>query len=131
MPNRYIVSGPNLAAAPSPISQAVIAGDHLYLSGQLAVDATGTFRAGTARAESDLAFKNLFAAIEAAGFRREDLVFTEVACTDLQDLPELNALFAELFPEGRRPARTVHQVAALPYGGKIKVHGVAVRASKA
>ena len=39
----------------------------------------------------------------------------------------VNALFAGLFPEGRRPARTVYQAAALPYGGKIKVQGVAVR----
>src|SRR5687768_10834489 len=117
--SRYIVSGPNLAAAPSPISQAVVAGDHLYLSGQLAVDSTGTFRAGSARAESDLAFNNLFAAIEAAGFRREHVVFLEVAFTNLDDLPEVNALFTELFPEGRRPARTVYEVAALPYGAKI------------
>jgi enamine deaminase RidA (YjgF/YER057c/UK114 family) len=54
-------------------------------------------------------------------------VFIDLAFLDLADLPEVNALYAELFPEGRRPARTVYQVAALPYGGKVKVQGVAVR----
>ena len=128
MSTRYIASGPDLAAAPSPISQAVAAGNHLYVSGQLAVDANGVFRAGTARAEAELAFRNLFAAMASADFRREELVYVEVAFADLADLPEVNALFAELFPEGHRPARTVYQAAALPYGGKVKVHGVAVRA---
>jgi 2-iminobutanoate/2-iminopropanoate deaminase len=127
MPHRYVVSAPNLAAAPSPISQAVVAGDHCYVSGQLAVDSAGSFRPGSAREESELAFRNVFAALQAAGFSKGDLVYVDLAFIDLADLPPVNALFAELFPEGRRPARTVYQAAALPYGGKIKVQGVAVR----
>jgi hypothetical protein len=39
----------------------------------------------------------------------------------------VNAVDAALFPEGRRPARTVYQVAALPFGGKVKVIRVAIR----
>ena len=127
MSHRYIVSGNRLPPAPSPISQAVVAGDHCYVSGQLATDPVGTFCAGTARSEAELAFRNLFAALEAAGFRAADLVYVDLAFTDLNDLPEVNALYAELFPEGQRPARTVYQAVALPYGGKIKVQGVAVR----
>ena len=126
---RYIVSGPDLAAAPSPISQAVVAGNHLYISGQLAVDSHGTFRAGSAGAEAELAFRNLFAAVGAAGFKPDELVFVEIAFIDLGDLPAVNALFGKLFPEWMRPARTVCEVAALPYGAKVKVHGVAVRSS--
>ena len=129
MPHRYIVSGPDLPAAPSPISQAVVAGNHCYVSGQLSVDSSGAFRAGSAREEADLAFRNVFAALEAAGFDRTDIVFVDVAFTDLGDLGAVNALFAELFREGRRPARTVYQAAALPYSGKVKVQAVAVRQS--
>ena len=55
MPHRYIVSGPDLPAAPSPISQAVVAGNHCYVSGQLAVDSSGEFRAGSAREEAVIA----------------------------------------------------------------------------
>ena len=127
MAHRYVSSAPDLLAAPSPISQAVVAGNHCYVSGQLSVDSTGTFRPGTAREEATQAFANVFAALRAAGFSREDIVYVDVAFIDLADLPEVNALFGELFPEGRRPARTVYQAAALPYSGRVKIQAIAVR----
>lgn len=127
MPHHFIASGPALPPAPSPISQAVVAGTHCYISGQLAVDPAGVFRPGTAREEAALAFGNVFAAAEAAGFGRHEIVFIDLAFIDLGDLAGVNALYAELFPEGRRPARTVYQAAALPYGGRVKVQAVAVR----
>lgn len=129
MPHRYIESGPALPAAPSPISQAVVAGTHCYVSGQLAVDADGVFRAGSARDEAALAFRNVFAAAEASGFGRHEIVYVDIAFIDLADVAEVNALWAELFPEGRRPARTIYQAAALPYGGRVKVQAVLVRES--
>lgn len=127
MPHRYVSSAPDLPAAPSPISQAVVAGNHCYVSGQLSVDSTGTFRPGTAREEATQSFANVFAALRAAGFSRDDIVYVDVAFIDLADLAEVNALFGELFHEGRRPARTVYQAAALPYSGRVKVQVVAVR----
>ena len=123
---RYLRSAPGLPAPPAPISQAVVAGVHCYVSGQLAVDARGVFRSGSARSEATRAFRNLFTALHASGFGKHELVFVEIVFTDLADLPAVNALFAKLFPRGRRPARTVSQAAALPYGAKIKVHGVAI-----
>ena len=129
MAHRYIVSAPGLPSAPSPISQAVVAGNHCYVSGQLAVDSSGVFRAGLAREEAELAFRNVFAALEAAGFAKDDIVYVDLAFIDLADLRQVNDLFGELFPEGRRPARTVYQAAALPYGGKVKVQVVAIRQS--
>lgn len=107
----------------------MVAGTHCYVSGQLAVDASGVFRPGTTRSEAELAFRNVFAAIEAAGFSRSDIVYVDVAFIDLADVADVNALFAELFPEDRRPARTIYEVAALPYGGRVKVQAVAVRES--
>ncbi len=127
MPHRFIRSGPGLPPAPSPISQAVVAGSHCYVSGQLAVDPTGVFRPGTAREEAELAFRNVFAALGAAGFTREELVYLDLAFVDLADVAAVNELYAELFPEDRRPARTIYQAAALPYGGRVKVQAVAVR----
>lgn len=129
MPHRYIRNAPDLATPPSPISQAVVAGNHLYISGQLAVDATGSFRAGTAAEEAALAFRNVFAAARAAGFEPADIVYVDVAFLDLADVAAVNALFETLFHERRRPARTIYQAAALPYGGKVKIQAVAVRQS--
>ena len=127
MAHRYGVSAPDLPPAPSPISQAVVAGNHCYVSGQLAVDSTGSFRPGTAREEATVALANVFAALNAAGFSKDDIVYIDVAFLDLDDLTQVNSLFAELFPEGRRPARTVYQAAALPYSGRVKVQAIAVR----
>ena len=127
MPHRFIKSGPGLPPAPSPISQAVVAGTHCYVSGQLAVDSTGVFRPGNAREEAELAFRNVFAALDAAGFSRDELVYIDLAFVDLADVPVVNELYAELFPEDRRPARTIYQAAGLPYGGRVKVQAVAVR----
>ena len=129
MSHRHITSGPGLPPSQSPISHAVVAGDHCYLSGQLSTDPSGRFQAGSARGEAAVAFNNLFAALQAAGFSRDDLVYVDVAFLDLSYLPEVNELFAELFAEGRRPARTVYQAAALTFGGRVKVQGVAVRQS--
>lgn len=131
MPHRHIVAGPALPAAPSPISQAVVAGTHCYISGQLAVDEAGVFRPGTTREEAERAFRNVFAAAAAAGFAREEIAYVDLAFIDLADLPDVNALWATLFPADRSPARTVCQVAALPYGGRVKVQAIAVRAEEA
>jgi 2-iminobutanoate/2-iminopropanoate deaminase len=65
--------------------------------------------------------------VRAAGFTPSDITFIDIALTDLGELPEVNAVFAAFFPVDRRPARTVYQAAALPYGGRVKVMGTAIR----
>ncbi|MEO8808280.1 MAG: RidA family protein [Burkholderiaceae bacterium] len=98
-----------------------------YLSGQLSTSADGEYLPGTALEEAQRAFANLFNAVRAAGFAIEDMTFIDIAFADLSDLPQVNHLCATLFPEGRRPARTIYQAAALPYGGRVKIMGVAIR----
>lgn len=124
---RFIDSGPGLPAWSSPISHAVVVDNFCYLSGQLSIAADGSYVPGTAREEAQRAFANLFAALHAAQFAAGELVFVDIAFVDLADAPEVNALYAELFPAGRRPARTMYQAAALPFGGRVKVMGVAIR----
>jgi 2-iminobutanoate/2-iminopropanoate deaminase len=75
------------------------------------------------------AFRNVFAAAAVAGFAIEEIVYVDIAFIDLVDVSEVNALYEELFLEGRRPARTIYQAAALPYGGRVKVQAVAVRST--
>lgn len=127
MTRRFITSVPGVADPPSPISHAVVVGAHCYVSGQLSVAADGTFVAGTAADEARRAFANVAAVLKAAGFGLADIVYVDIAFVDLADVPAVNALYASLFPEGRRPARTIYQAAALPFGGRVKVQAVAVR----
>ena len=124
---KYVTEGDGLPQSASPISHAVVVDNICYLSGQLSVSAAGEYMPGTALEEAQRAFDNLFCAMRAAGFAIEDVTFIDIAFADLADLPKVNQLFAKLFPEGRRPARTIYQAAALPYGGRVKVMGVAIR----
>lgn len=126
---QFITDGENLPAWPAPISHAVVVGDTCYLSGQLAIDRDGDYVPGTGQEEARRAFQNVSDVLEAAGFTLQDMVFVDIAFIDLADLPQVNALFAELFPAGCRPARTVYQAARLPYDARIKVAGTAVRSA--
>jgi reactive intermediate/imine deaminase len=124
---KYIVEGIDLPILTAPISHAVVANGTCYVSGQLSVDQEGKYIAASVAEEAERSFKNVFAVLRAAQFEPEDLVFIDIAFSDLRDLPIVNNVVAAFFPAGRRPARTIYQAAALPYGAKIKVMGVAIR----
>lgn len=124
---KYITQGEGLPNWSNPISHAVVVNNMCFVSGQLAVNANGKYVPGTIEEEGKLAFANFYAAIKNAGFAKEDIVFIDIAFENLQDLPPINELYMELFPEGKRPARTIYQAAALPFGGKIKITGTAVK----
>ena len=124
---RFITRGPGLPAWSNPISHAVVVGKTCYVSGQLSVDEAGEYVAGSCKEEAERAFANFFAALRAGGFSKDEVVFVDIAFADLGELGEVNDLFIFLFPEGRRPARTIYEAAALPFGGKVKVTGTAVK----
>lgn len=126
MNRRYIVDVEGVPPSPSPISNAVVVGNQCWISGQLSVG-PGGFIPGTALEEAERAFALVFRIAAAAGFDAEDIVYVDIAFADLEDVPEVNALFRELFPEGRRPARTIYQAAKLPFDGRVKVQAVAAR----
>ena len=127
MSKRYIVEVSGVPPSPSPISNAVVAGNQCWISGQLSVGDDGSDVPGSAREEAARAFAHIFRIAESAGFGRSDIVYVDLAFIDLADVKEVNSLYAELFPEGQRPARTVYQAAKLPFGGRIKVQAVAAR----
>ncbi|MEO6917500.1 MAG: RidA family protein [Collimonas sp.] len=127
---QFITEGENLPAWAAPISHAVVVDNTCYLSGQLAIGRDGNYVPGTAQEEARHAFQNVAHVLEASGFTLQDMVFVDIAFIDLADLPQVNALFAELFPAGCRPARTIYQAGRLPYDALIKVGGTAVRTAR-
>jgi len=126
-PKKYIIGGENLPKWDSPICHAVVVNNMCFVSGQLAVNSKGAYIIGTVLEEAHLAFSNFFSVLTQSGFERSEVVFIDIAFDDLKDLPLVNQLFSELFPEGQRPARTIYQAEALPFGGKIKITGTAVK----
>ncbi len=124
---RYITKGEGLPNWSNPISHAVVVNNMCFVSGQLSVNNEGEYVPGTILEEGNKAFSNFFAVLRSAKFDKDDVVFIDIAFNDLNDLPEINKLYMELFPENARPARTIYQAEALPFGGKIKITGTAVK----
>ncbi|MCY1512357.1 putative aminoacrylate peracid reductase RutC [compost metagenome] len=127
MTKRYIVDVDGVPSSPSPISNAVVVGNQCWISGQLSIGDDGAYVPGSTIEEARRAFAHVFRIAEAAGFSATDIVYVDLAFIDLADVKAVNGLYAELFPEGQRPARTIYQAAALPFGGRIKVQAVAAR----
>jgi 2-iminobutanoate/2-iminopropanoate deaminase len=125
----FISTGPGLPRWANPTSHAVVVNDTCYVSGQLSVNEAGAYVAGSAEEEARRAFANVLAALSAAGFSIGEIVYVDIAFADLSDQAGVDRVYAELFPAGRRPARTIYQAAALPFGGKVKVVATAVRES--
>lgn len=108
-------------AAIGPYSQAIQAGNTLYLSGQLGLDpATGKLAEGGVGAQSRQALANVGAILAAAGFGLEDVVQVQVLLTDINDFGAVNAVYEEFF-KPPYPARAAYAVAALPAGGSVEI----------
>ncbi len=116
-------------AAPAAIgtySQAVRAGDTVYLSGQIPlVPGSGQLVAGDMRAQIRRVFDNLRAVAAAAGGGLNDVVKLNVFLTDLAHFPLVNEVMAGYFSQPY-PARAAVGVAALPKGAAVEMDAVLV-----
>lgn len=124
---RYITKGEGLPEWSNPISHAVVVNNMCFISGQLSINKKGEYISGGVLEEGKRAFNNFFSALKNANFKKEDIVFIDIAFLNLADLPIINELYMSLFAENKRPARTIYEAAKLPFGGKIKITGTAVK----
>jgi reactive intermediate/imine deaminase len=107
-------------------SQAVQAGETVYLSGQIPLDpATMELVGGDVRAQIARVFENLKAVAEAAGGSLADVVKLTVYLTDLAHFPLVNEVMAQYFREPY-PARAAVGVAALPRGAAVEMDAIMV-----
>jgi reactive intermediate/imine deaminase len=113
-------------AAIGPYSQAIRAGDTVYLSGQIPLDpATMELVKGDIRAQVRQVFDNLAAVAEAAGGSLANAVRLTVYLTDLANFSLVNEIMAEYCREPY-PARAAIGVAQLPRGAQVEVDGILV-----
>lgn len=116
----------NAPAAIGPYSQAIRAGDTVYVSGQIPLDPeSGEVIEGDFTALTERVFDNLAAVVEAAGGTMDDIVKLNIFLTDLSHFATVNELMAERFSEPY-PARAAMQVAALPKGVPVEMDAVMV-----
>lgn len=124
--SKQIVSTPNAPAAIGPYSQAVRAGNTVYLSGQIPLDpASGALVTGGFDAQVRRSFENLSAVAGAAGGSLADCVKLTLFLTDLERFPVANEIMQEFFA-APFPARSTVGVASLPKGALFEVEAVMV-----
>ena len=125
MPRQPIHSD-HAPAAIGPYSQAVRAGNTVYLSGQTPLDpATGMPVGGDIALQARRALDNLKAVCEAAGGSFDDVVRIGLYLTDLGNFAAVNAVMAEYF-SAPYPARSTIEVAGLPKGADFEIDAVMV-----
>ena len=122
---KQVIQSPDAPAAIGPYSQAILAGNTLYMSGQIPLDpATGKLVEGI-DAQAHQVFKNLRAVAAAAGASLDDMVKLSILLFDLADFAKVNEIMAGYF-KAPYPARATYQVAGLPRGARIEVEGILV-----
>ena len=109
----------------APYSQAIKAGDFVFVSGQLALRPDHAEIVGeTIQEQTEQVFANLRAILEAAGSSLERLVKTTVYLTDLGEFAGMNEVYARHVGE-RPPARATIEISALPSGAKVEIEAIA------
>jgi reactive intermediate/imine deaminase len=125
---RQAIHSDSAPQAIGPYSQAVRAGNTLYLSGQAPLDpATGALVTGDIAAQATRVFDNLQAVLTAGGATFDDVVRVAIYMTDLGNFGAVNAVMAKYFREPY-PARSTIGVAALPKGAAVEIDMIAVTA---
>jgi len=112
-------------AAIGPYSQAVKAGQLLFVSGQLGSDPASGELASGIEAQTRRAIENLGAILEAAGLSLSDVVRTGIFLADLAGFQKVNAIYAEYFTSSF-PARSTVEVSRLPRDAEVEIEAVAL-----
>ena len=118
------VSTKDAPAAVGPYSQAVIAGDFVFLSGQIPIDPeTGNLIEGNIKEKIHRIFKNIIAVAKAADADLTNIVKMTVFLKDMNDFAEVNEVYSQYFANNL-PARSAVQVAALPLNASIEIEAI-------
>ena len=109
----------------APYSQGIMAGDLVFVSGQLGIDpAQGQVVEGGIVPQTEQVMQNLTAILAEAGCALDDVVMTSIYLIDLQDFQAMNEVYSRHLTEPF-PARATVQIAALPSGARIEIAVVA------
>jgi 2-iminobutanoate/2-iminopropanoate deaminase len=123
---RQAISSPEAPKAIGPYSQAIRAGNLLFLSGQIPLDpSTGAVVDGDITAQTERVFQNITGVLKAAGASFATVVRTTVFLADMNDFAAMNAVYGR-FVVDPPPARSTVQVARLPKDVRVEIDVIAV-----
>ena len=121
----------NTKKAPAPIgpyNQAILAGNTLYISGQIAINSeTGELVQDSIVLETKQVIKNLDAILAEAGFQLNDVVKTSIFLSNMDYFATVNEIYAEYFSNETAPARETVAVSTLPKNVNVEISAIAVK----
>lgn len=125
---KTIINTPNAPAPIGPYNQAVLIGNTLYTSGQIALDPkTMQLVMDTIEAETKQVMENLKAVLAAADMTFEHVIKTSIFISDMHNFAKINAVYATYFNEDTAPARETVEVANLPKFVNVEISMIAVK----
>ena len=124
---KQVIQTNNAPQAIGPYSQAIMAGDTLYVSGQIPViPATGVIVSDKVEEQARQVMENVKAVVEAAGLTLDHVVKTNLFIKNMDDFAKINAVYSEYFKENC-PARACVEVARLPKDVLLEMDAIAVK----
>ncbi|MDR3678927.1 MAG: RidA family protein [Flavipsychrobacter sp.] len=123
---KKIIRTNNAPAPIGPYNQAVMAGNFLFVSGQIAIDpATGNLITGDIQVETRLVMENISAILSEAGLGFSNIVKTTIFLMDMGQFAQVNEIYGTYFATDA-PARETVQVSGLPKGVNVEISVIAV-----
>jgi 2-iminobutanoate/2-iminopropanoate deaminase len=117
--------------APAPIgpyNQAILSGNTLYTSGQIAIDpSSGKLKIGTIKEETLLVMENMKAVLAAADMTFENVVKTSIFISNMTNFSEINEVYGSYFNEDTAPSRETVEVSNLPKFVNVEISMIAVK----
>lgn len=124
---KKVIATDQAPKAIGPYSQAILVDGTLYLAGQIALDpSSGKLVEGGIEVQTRRVMQNLNAVLDAAGYRFDDVVQTQVFLSNLNHYKAMNSVYATYFDE-RPPARAVVEAARIPRDALVEIMMVAQR----
>ena len=125
---KKIINTPNAPAPIGPYNQAVLSGNTLYTSGQIAFNVkTETFILEDIKSETKQVMENLKAVLKAADMSFENVVKTTIFISDMNNFAQINEVYGLYFNPETAPARETVQVARLPKDVNVEISMIAVK----
>jgi|SRR5690606_34317444 2-iminobutanoate/2-iminopropanoate deaminase len=125
---KKVIFTPNAPAPIGPYSQAILAGNTLYTSGQIAINpASGELATDNIENETRQVMENMKAVLAAADMTFQDVVKTTIFIMDMADFARINAVYSAYFSDDYAPARETVQVAGLPKGVNVEISMTAIK----
>lgn len=125
---KKIIRTPNAPDPIGPYNQAILSGNTLYTSGQIAINpATGKLELGSIEEETELVMQNLKAVLAAAKMTFENVVKASIFISDMNNFDDINKVYGLYFDDATAPARETVEVANLPRFVNVEISMIAVR----